>query len=252
MTRYFIEVAYRGGNYAGFQRQENAHTVQQELEQVIFTVTRSQLKLTGSSRTDAGVHARQNYFHFDVESPLRAGIEYNLNAMLPDDLSVRRIVEVGEAHHSRFDAVSREYRYHIYRQKDPFLSGRAFYFPYTLDFEILQQAAGVLKEYGDFTSFSKRNTQVKTFRCQLIESRWEETPEGYSYYVKGNRFLRGMVRALTATMLRAGRSKLDIAGLRKIIEMRDCTKADFAVPAHGLYLERVNYPLGHPACDDGY
>lgn len=252
MTRYFIEVAYRGGNYAGFQRQENAHTVQQELEQAMATVTRHPVKLTGSSRTDAGVHARQNYFHFDLDSPLRAGIGYNLNAMLPDDLCVRRIVEVGEDHHSRFDAVSREYRYYIYRQKDPFLADRAYYFPYTLDFDVLQQAAGALMEYSDFTSFSKRNTQVKTFRCELMESRWEETTGGYVYYVKGNRFLRGMVRALTATMLRAGRGKLDIDGLRRIVELRDCTKADFAVPAHGLYLERVNYPLGHPVNANGF
>lgn len=245
MNRYFIEVSYNGSSYAGFQVQENAHTVQAELEKVMGIIFRSDIKLTGSSRTDAGVHALQNYFHFDTELEIRQGSVYNLNALLPGDLAVKNILPVAPGAHSRFDAVSREYRYHLYAHKDPFLLGRAYYFPYQLDMTVMRDAASLLMEYHDFTSFSKRNTQVRTFNCTLLDSRWEVSTGGCTYFVKGNRFLRGMVRALTGTMLRLGRGKGDLRGFRSIIEARDCTQADFSVPPHGLYLERVNYPEGY-------
>ncbi|MCG7855768.1 tRNA pseudouridine(38-40) synthase TruA [Flavihumibacter sp.] len=245
MNRYFIEVSYRGTRYSGFQVQENAHTVQAELQKAMELVFRKAFVLTGSSRTDAGVHALQNYFHFDEESDLQQKQVYNLNAVLPNDLAVKRLITMNTDAHSRFDAISREYRYHLYTRKDPFLYDRAYFFPYKIDVEAMQTAAGILQEYSDFTSFSKRNTQVKTFICALYESRWEQTTEGYCYYVKGNRFLRGMVRGLTATMLKVGRGRLDLKGFRSIIEGRDCTLAQFAVPAHGLFLEKVNYPEGY-------
>ncbi len=247
MNRYFIEVSYRGTRYSGFQVQENAHTVQAELQKAMELVFRKKFVLTGSSRTDAGVHALQNYFHFDEESELQQKQVYNLNAVLPNDLAVKRLIRMNTDAHSRFDAISREYRYHIYTRKDPFLHDRAYFFPYNIDVEAMQTAAGILQEYSDFTSFSKRNTQVKTFICALYESRWEQTPEGYCYYVKGNRFLRGMVRGLTATMLKVGRGRLDLNVFRSIIEGRDCTLAQFAVPPHGLFLEKVNYPEGYLA-----
>ncbi len=245
MNRYFIEVSYRGTRYSGFQVQENAHTVQAELQKAMELVFRRAFVLTGSSRTDAGVHALQNYFHFDEESELQQKQVYNLNAVLPNDLAVKRLIRMNTDAHSRFDAISREYRYHIYTRKDPFLHDRAYFFPYNIDVEAMQTAAVILQEYSDFTSFSKRNTQVKTFICALYESRWEQTPEGYCYYVKGNRFLRGMVRGLTATMLKVGRGRLDLNVFRSIIEGRDCTLAQFAVPPHGLFLEKVNYPEGY-------
>lgn len=245
MTRYFIEVSYKGTAYSGFQRQDNAHTVQAELEKALATILRIPLMLTGSSRTDAGVHARQNYFHFDTDLPLQERAVYNLNALLPHDLAVNGLYRMPETAHSRFDATSREYRYYIYTRKTPFLYDRAYYFPYAVDMGNLHQAAAVLKEYRDFTSFSKRNTQVKTFLCTLHESEWVETAEGFHYYVKGNRFLRGMVRALTATMLRVGRGRMTLDEFRAVIEAHDCTKADFSVPAHGLFLEQVNYPVGY-------
>ncbi|WP_290796184.1 tRNA pseudouridine(38-40) synthase TruA [Flavihumibacter sp. UBA7668] len=246
MKRYFLELSYMGNAYAGFQRQENAKTVQSEMEKAMQTLLRRPVELTGSSRTDAGVHALQNYFHFDSDGELKERLLYNLNALLPPDIAIRSLQEMPDTAHSRFDAVSREYRYHIYRDKDPFNRDRAYYFPYQLDFGLMQQAAGILMEYQDFTSFSKRNTQVKTFICRLDESIWTLTEEGHlQYYVKGNRFLRGMVRALTATMLKLGRGRIGLHEFRAIIEARDCTRADFAVPPHGLFLEKVNYPEGY-------
>jgi tRNA pseudouridine38-40 synthase len=240
--RYFLEVSYKGTNYSGFQIQHNANTIQAEVEKVLEIFYKEKFNLTGSSRTDAGVHALQNFFHFDSETNITFGSLYNLNSILPDDIVLKSIRGTDDTAHSRFDATSREYRYYIYQQKDPFKTDRAFYFPYKIDWELLQEAASVLKEYSDFTSFSKRNTQVKNFRCEVLESKWGKEDDCLVYTIKANRFLRGMVRALTATMLLVGRGKINILQFREIIESKDCTKASFAVPAAGLFLIRVNYP----------
>ena len=242
MSRYFLEVSYRGTAYSGFQSQQNTgKTIQAEVEKAFAVLQREEVAMTGSSRTDAGVHALQNYFHFDYEGEIHPQFLYKVNAILPEDIVIRKLVPVNVEAHCRFDAVSREYRYYIYRRKDPFLQDRAFYFPYRLSVEKMREAAEVVKGYTDFTSFSKRNTQVKTFECRILESEWEMEGEKLVYHVRANRFLRGMVRALTATMLQVGRGRIDMEGFRGVIESRDCTKASFAVPARGLFLERVEF-----------
>lgn len=241
MPRYFLELAYKGTQYSGFQVQQNANTVQAEVEKAFEILQHDKVELTGSSRTDAGVHARQNFFHFDYNGDVHPQFIYKMNAILPGDIVLKEIKPVSDNAHCRFDATSREYHYHIYRRKDPFLADRACYFPYRVDITLMQEAASLLREYHDFTSFSKRNTQVKTFECNILASEWQQHEDGMVYYVKADRFLRGMVRALTATMLKVGRGKLTIADFINIIEARDCTKASFAVPAHGLFLSRVNY-----------
>ena len=240
--RYFLEVSYKGTNYSGFQAQKNANTIQAEIQKAFKIILKKELELTGSSRTDAGVHAYQNYFHFDIERELSSQLVYNLNAILPTDIAIKDLLKVKDNAHCRFDAVSREYKYHIYQKKDPFLTDKAFYFPYTLDIEAMQKAAVILKEYSDFTSFSKRNTQVKSFVCDIKESKWIVQGQCLIYNVKANRFLRGMVRALTATMLNLGRRKVDLAAFRRIIETKDCTLANFSAPAHGLFLTEVCFP----------
>lgn len=242
MPRYFLEVSYKGTAYSGFQSQQNANTVQAEIEKAIEVIQKKNILLTGSSRTDTGVHALQNFFHFDYEAEINPHFVYKLNAILPDDIVIKSLKPVPEDAHCRFDAISRQYNYHIYRDKDPFIKDRAFFFPYKLDMQKLHLAAGILKEYTDFTSFSKRNTQVKTFHCQIIESNWFLQDSCLVYNVKANRFLRGMVRALTATMLKVGRGKTSLDEFRAIIEAKDCTKASFAVPPHGLFLIQVGYP----------
>jgi tRNA pseudouridine38-40 synthase len=245
MSRYFIELSYKGTRYSGFQTQENAVTIQSEVEKAFAVLHRTPVFLTGSSRTDAGVHALQNYFHFDYTSGIHPQFVYKMNAILPPDIVIKRLQLMGEEAHSRFDAEGRVYNYFIYRSKDPFLEDRAFYFPYQISLERMQAAAGILKEYEDFTSFSKRNTQVKTFQCRIEQSEWVLQGDCLVYQVKANRFLRGMVRALTATMLKVGRGKISLDEFRSIIEAKDCTKASFAVPAHGLFLIRVCYPEGY-------
>ena len=243
--RYFLEVAYKGTNYSGFQSQKNANTIQAEIQKAFKIILKKELELTGCSRTDAGVHAYQNYFHFDLHSDLSSQLLYNLNAILPNDISVKNLLKVRDNAHCRFDAISREYKYHIYQKKNPFLIDKAFYFPYTLDIEVMQKAAAAIKDYSDFTSFSKRNTQVKSFVCDIKESKWIIQNECFIYNVKANRFLRGMVRALTATMLNLGRGKIDLTTFRRIIETKDCTLANFSAPAHGLFLTEVCFPTNY-------
>ena len=245
MPRYFLELAYKGTDYSGFQLQDNANTIQAEVEKAFEILHKQKVILTGSSRTDSGVHALQNYFHFDYNESINAQFIYKMNAILPADIVIKKLTPVAGDAHCRFDAVAREYRYYIYRYKNPFLKERAFVFPYRMDIDLMQQAALVIKEYLDFTSFSKRNTQVKTFNCIIQESKWGMEGDCLVYYVSANRFLRGMVRALTATMLRVGRGKISLNELRDIIEAKDCTKASFAVPPHGLFLISVNYPISY-------
>jgi tRNA pseudouridine38-40 synthase len=242
MARYFLEMVYMGGPFSGFQIQPNGITVQSETEKALALIMRKPLPLTGSSRTDSGVHALQNYFHFDVEEELPSTFLYNINALLPSQIAVRSVREMPADAHCRFDAISREYAYHIHLEKDPFSHGRAWYYPYTLDHGSLTAAASILSEYEDFTSFSKRNTQVKTFNCRIQESSWSFGETELVYRVRANRFLRGMVRGLVGTMLLVGRGKLDESGLRAVIESKDCTKANFTTPGHGLFLVRVRYP----------
>lgn len=242
MFRYFLEVAYKGTDYSGFQLQENANTIQSEVERAIQVLEKQPVRLTGSSRTDAGVHALQNFFHFDFERELHPQFLYKVNAILPPAIVIKSVKLVPRKSHVRFDALTREYKYYIYAQKNPFLADRAYFFPYTLNREAMAAAAGILMEYTDFSSFSKRNTQVKNFNCRIEVSEWIEEQGCLVYHVVANRFLRGMVRALTATMLQVGRGKLGLNEFRTIIESRDCTKASFAVPAHGLFLVSVNFP----------
>lgn len=241
MQRYLLEVTYKGTRYSGFQIQPNTITIQSEVEKALTILFKQPFNLTGSSRTDAGVHALQNFFHFDADVLIEKKHEYNLNAILPPDIAVLSINAVKEEFHSRFNAVSRTYKYLIYKEKDPFLLEQAWYYPYTLDFKILQEAAQILKKYRDFTSFSKRNTQVKTFLCDIKSSEWNKEGNCIVYNVTANRFLRGMVRALVSTMLKAARGNISMDQFIQIIEARDCTKASFAAPAHGLYLVSVNY-----------
>jgi tRNA pseudouridine38-40 synthase len=249
-VRYFIELSYLGTRYSGFQSQHNANTVQAEVEKAFKTLSRENVRLTGSSRTDAGVHALQNFFHFDLDRPFTewTGIDspaqliYKLNAILPPDIAVNKVFPVDNNSHCRFDALGREYKYYLYRKKNPFLEGRAYYFPYKLDLEKLKEAAAIIRAYSDFTSFSKRNTQAKTFTCEIRESEWVLEKDCLVYRVEANRFLRGMVRALVATMLQIGRNKISIGDFKSIIESRDCTRASFAVPGKGLFLVKVTYP----------
>jgi tRNA pseudouridine38-40 synthase len=242
MPRYFLELSYKGTRYSGFQIQDNAATIQMEVENALHTLFAKPIALTGSSRTDAGVHAKQNFFHFDIDETISPQKLYNINALLPNDIAAKNLYEVAPEAHCRFDAVAREYEYVICKTKDPFLQDRAWFYPYQINEALLQEAAAALLQYNDFTSFSKRNTQVYTFICEIQQSQWEFYKDTLVYRVKANRFLRGMVRGIVGTMLKTARHQTAIATFKEIIEAKDCTKADFSTPPHGLFLTQVHYP----------
>lgn len=240
--RYFIELAYDGTRFGGFQIQSNAHTIQAEVTKALATFYRTSFTLTGSSRTDAGVHAFQNFFHVDTEIDIQPRHIYNINSILDDDIVIKKIFPVSDNAHCRFLATHRTYCYFIYQHKNPFLKNRAWFYPYPLNLELLNKAAAIIQGNSDFTSFSKRNTQVQTKLCTIVKSSWEKKDDQIVYTVKANRFLRGMVRGLVGTMLQIGRGKISLNDFQHIIESKDCKEADFSAPPHGLFLMEVGYP----------
>lgn len=242
MPTYFMSLRYRGTRYGGFQVQENAITVQGEVEKALFTFLRCPVSLTGSSRTDAGVHALRNYFHFTYEGHLGTEDVYRVNAILPADIAVDGIYAVPDGSHSRFAAESRSYRYLIYSRKDPLLNDRAWYYPYPMDEDVLNACAQIVLGTHDFTSFAKKRTQVYTHICTILQCKWEQTDVGWVFTIRGNRFLRGMVRSLVGTMVNTGRGKQCVADFLQVLEARDSSRANFSAPAHGLFLDDVVFP----------
>ncbi|MCL4154095.1 UNVERIFIED_CONTAM: hypothetical protein GTU68_025978 [Idotea baltica] len=241
MPRYFLDIAYNGTAYHGWQIQGNAHTVQAELQKCLSTVLRSKIDIMGSGRTDTGVHATHQIAHFDVES-MDDQLVYKLNSFLPKDISIQGIREVNAEAHTRFDATERSYQYFINQAKSPFLENLSYYYPKLLDLDLMNEAAKKLLGEQNFESFSKVKTEVNTFICTIKEARWEKQNDSIVFHVTANRFLRGMVRALVGTLLDVGQKKLTVADFVKIIESRDRKQAGRSVPAHGLYLTKVVYP----------
>ncbi|MBS4042916.1 MAG: tRNA pseudouridine(38-40) synthase TruA [Chitinophagaceae bacterium] len=242
MKRYFLKLCYKGTLFNGFQIQQNAKTIQSEVEKALQVFYKTEINLTGSSRTDAGVHAIENYFHFDTTLEILQKHIYNLNAILPDDIVLLELKEVNNTAHCRFDALYREYKYYIYQEKNPFLKDKAFFYPYALDFVLMQEAANLLMLYQNFTAFSKKHTQVNNFNCAITKSHWIQENDCWVYNVQSNRFLRGMVRALVATMLKVGRGQISIEEFKNLIEQKNSASAFFDAPAHGLFLVKVEYP----------
>lgn len=244
--RFFIHLAYKGSGFHGWQLQQNAHTVQQELQNAISVLISSSVSLTGAGRTDTGVHARNFYAHFDLDYSLDDGalyqLEFKLNRFLPSSILVIEIFRVKPDFHARFSAISRTYRYYISRRKDPFSSDLSWIYTSRLDMEMMKAAAGILMEYKDFTCFSKSGTQTSTNDCTIFESYFEQKNHLLIYHVKANRFLRNMVRAIVGTMIEVGKGNLDTDLLRNLIEKGTRSDAGMSVPANGLFLEEIEYP----------
>ncbi|MBS1645123.1 MAG: tRNA pseudouridine(38-40) synthase TruA [Bacteroidetes bacterium] len=244
MPRFALEVAYDGTAFHGSQIQGDTPTVQLALNQALSTLLRQPIETYGASRTDEGVHALGNFYHLDLELSLSTKSLYQLNALLPNSLGVKNIYRTADNFNVRFDAISRQYRYRIYRSKNPFLFQKALHFPYHLDLDTLQATAKALLAYQDFESFCKRNAQTHTHLCTIYESYWQQSETELHYVVKANRFLRGMVRGLVGTQLRAGRGKYGLDEFHAIVAAKDCRLADFSPKGWGLYLEKIEFPEG--------
>ena len=242
MARYFMEVSYDGLGFGGFQIQSNQKTIQGELENAMHTLFRVAIPLTGASRTDAGVHALQNFLHFDTNLEVKAKHIYNLNAILPNSIVVNGIFKVPNDAHCRFDAIKRSYLYKIHAQKSPFLEGRSWYYPYPISIVALQHAADTLLLHKDFESFSKKNTTVNTFDCNVTKAQWSMQGSLIQFDIDSNRFLRGMIRGLVGTMLQVGREQISVIDFERIIQLKSEQNVDFSTPGHGLYLSAIQYP----------
>ena len=242
--RYFIELQYLGTNYHGWQVQPNAISVQQVIENALSTLLREKINIVGAGRTDAGVHAKQMYAHFDTITNIdKTIILHRLNAFLPKDISIVSIDKVAKDAHARFDAISRSYEYHIYLGKNPFNIETSWqiYNP-KLDIDAMNKAAAILLDYTNFKCFSKTNTDVHTYNCNITEAKWVLNGNHLIFHISANRFLRNMVRAIVGTLYNVGIGKISVNDVHTILKSKDRSKAGFSVPAKGLFLTRVVYP----------
>lgn len=241
--RYFIEFAYNGKNYCGWQAQPHSPSVQETLNRALSILLKTDIDVVGAGRTDTGVHARQMFAHFDHESIAEPNhMVKRLNAFLPKDIVVYRFIPLHDEAHARFDATARTYEYHIHTFKDAFDNEASWYNFHLLDVDTMNAAAIELFNYTDFKCFSKAHTDVKTYNCDVREAFWTQDGTKLIFTVTADRFLRNMVRAIVGTLVNVGLGKITIGEFKAIIESRDRSRAGFSVPAHGLYLTKVIYP----------
>ncbi|MBP7679043.1 MAG: tRNA pseudouridine(38-40) synthase TruA [Bacteroidales bacterium] len=245
--RYFIKLAYNGARYHGWQIQDNAITVQQVITDAVKLMWSRDFRMIGCGRTDTGVSAKQFYAHFDLPDEKSreelSGLAHRLNRYLPEDIVIYDIFPVPPDLHSRYDAVFRTYEYHIHTRKDPFLNPMSWYVYPAPGVDRMNEACLVLKEYEDFTSFSKFNEKRKTNLCTILDAGWLKDDHRLIFHITANRFLHDMVRAIVGTMMDVGHQKITLEELRQIIESKDRCRAGESVPAKGLYLTRVEYPV---------
>ena len=242
-VRYFLDISYKGTNYSGWQVQINANTVQAEINLALTTLLKNTTETLGSGRTDAGVHAHQQIAHFNANEILNTeDFIYNLNSLLPSDIAIRGLKKVTANAHARFDAISRSYRYFIHTRKEPFVINSSYFFYQELDLNFVKEAMDVIMKWKDFEAFSKVHTEVNNFNCDIFEVHWELTAHGYVFYIRANRFLRGMVRALVGTLIDVGLKKTSITRLKEILESKNRDKSGRSVSPDGLYLDSVKYP----------
>lgn len=242
--RYFIELQYDGAAYCGWQRQTDAPTVQQTIEQRLSMLRRVPTEIVGAGRTDTGVNASFYVAHFDSDTPIEdcVRLTYKLNRVLPDDIAIKRIYEVDAAKHARFDARQREYTYFITSVKQPFRRFSAWYFAVDLDVDKMNEAAQILLRYDDFTSFAKLNSNNKTNICHITHAEWvAEDDLTLRFTIRADRFLRNMVRAIVGTLVDVGRGRYSVGEFEDIVRSKDLSRSSAGAPACGLFLSDVRY-----------
>lgn len=243
--RYFIHCTYKGTHYAGWQRQLNAPTVQQSIEEAFTIVLKTKISIVGCGRTDAGVHASEYYFHFDSEEiEDKLFFRKKVNNILKKDISINRVIPVPDNAHARFDAKKRAYTYFLNFKKDPFQKDFQWYYPYgRLSLNDLNSAAAILLEYKEFFTFCKTHTDVKTMKCELTTSLWKDKGDGlFEYHIASNRFLRGMVRLIVGMCVNVASGKLEEAEVHTALKNQIRLSKSYSVPAKGLFLSKVEYP----------
>lgn len=245
--RYFIRLAYKGAAFHGWQSQPNAISVQQAIEEALSTVLRCHTSVVGAGRTDSGVHAACMYAHFDSVQPLvnKPILLRSLNTLVGWDIVIHDIIPVTDDAHARFDATSRTYKYLVTHIKNPFISHIAWFNPSRLDYVRMNEAAAMLLEVEDFTSFAKLHSDARTNICHVTKAVWQKSEcilDAYEFTISADRFLRNMVRAVVGTLVDVGRGKISLSQFREIVEAKDRCSAGTSMPAHGLTLYDITYP----------
>ncbi len=240
--RYFIYLSYKGTNYCGWQIQNNEQTIQGTLQNAFSLKLGEKINITGAGRTDTGVHA--NYFvaHFDTAKIINDNFVYSINTFLPNDIVINKIIKVKSDAHSRFDAISRTYKYYINTKKNPFNFDYSLLVLQKLDINKMNDACKILFKYDDFTSFSKLHTDTKTNNCKIFDAKWNKLNNQLIFTITANRFLRNMVRAIVGTMLDIGKNKISINEFEDIIKSKNRQLAGHSAKAKGLFLDYINYP----------
>ena len=240
--RFFLKIEYKGTNYCGWQIQDNANSVQAELHAALTTLLKTETEVSGAGRTDAGVHALGMIAHFDAEFiAIPADFRYRLNAILPRDIAVHSVRRVKDHIHARFDALSRTYEYRIHTYKNVFSNQNSYFFSPSLNVEYINETIKIFKNWIDFKAFTKVQTEIDHFNCNIFESYWERSETGHVFYIRANRFLRGMVRTMVGTLLDVGIQKISPKKVLKILKSRDRRRASRSVPADGLYFVEAKY-----------
>lgn len=242
--RYFIRLSYNGTAFHGWQRQENAPTIQQEIEEKLSTVLRAETPIMGCGRTDTGVHAKDYFAHFDAAN-IEIGLselKHKLNSMLPWGIAISEIFPVGDDAHARFSAVRRSYQYRIIHDKDPFEHDTAYRFNMPLEVDAMNKACNLLLGEKDFGCFCKSNADNVTDICTVFEAFWKPKDNLLLFNISANRFLRNMVRAIVGTLLEVGQGRMSLSDFQAVLDSGDRSAAGRSVPAHGLYLTAVEYP----------
>ena len=244
--RYFINLAYKGTNYFGWQFQPNDISVQQVVQEKMSILLNQPIEVLGCGRTDRGVHASKYYLHFDFDNEFPSNFMYRMNQLLPKDIAFRSIHEVADEAHARFDATSRSYTYHILFNKSPFeyeINSQIMYAE-RMDLKVLQQAADILLEYKEFTPFCKTNADNRTMLCDITVAKWILKPngDGFEFHVTSDRFLRGMIRLIVGMCVNVAMGKLDMDDVRKAMDTQTLLTRSWSAPPEGLFLSDVRYP----------
>ena len=242
--RYFIELSYKGTNYHGWQEQPNSVSVQELINKAFSTIFGTSINVVGAGRTDTGVHAEQLYAHIDFSAEINTrDVTYKINSLLPHDIVVENIVKTIDNVHARFDAISRSYEYRIFLGRNPFLIDTTWQLNNTkLNIVKMNEAAEILLTYTNFKCFSRTNSNVKTYNCDVRKAQWVLTKKTLIFHITADRFLRNMVRAIVGTLIEVGTGKITLEDFKQIIESKDRRNAGTSVPAQGLFLTQVDYP----------
>jgi len=243
--RYFIELAYNGATFFGWQRQPKQISIQQVLEFTFSMLLKNKIEIIGCGRTDTGVHAKQYFAHFDHNKEFSDSfchnLKHKLNAALPKEIVIHKIFPVADDMHARFSALERTYKYYVSTTKNPFNIQFAYRVYEKLDIDAMNVAANFLIGNKDFTSFSKLNTDVNNNFCEVKTAFWEQHENQLVFTITANRFLRNMVRAIVGTLLMVGKGKISVEEFQNIMLQKNRCKAGVSVPANALFLEQVNY-----------